>query len=98
MFDRVKLKELGERYERWKKKASAGRLREKRFTTVSGEEIAGLYTPLDLSQADYLRDMGLPGEYPYLRGIHPNGYRERPWTMRMFAGFGSAEETNARFK
>ena len=98
MFDRVKLEVLREHYERWKKKASAGRAPEKRFTTVSGEEIAGLYTPLDLSQADYLRDMGLPGEYPYLRGIHPNGYRERPWTMRMFAGFGSAEETNARFK
>jgi methylmalonyl-CoA mutase N-terminal domain/subunit len=56
-----------------------------------------LYTPLDVGDSDYLRDLGLPGEYPYTRGIHPTQYRGRPWTMRMFAGFGTAEETNARF-
>ena len=98
MFDEHMLEKLRQRYERWKGRASRGEQRQKQFTTVSGEQVAGLYTPLDLAGTDYLEDVGLPGEYPYLRGIHPNGYRERLWTMRMFAGFGLAEETNARFK
>lgn len=98
MFDREKLEELRGRYERWKQKAARGQQRRKQFTTVSGEPVEGLYTPLDIAESDYLGDLGLPGEYPYLRGVHANGYRERLWTMRMFAGFGSAEETNARFK
>ena len=50
------------------------------------------------ADADLARDMGLPGEPPFTRGVHPTGYRSRPWTMRMFAGFGSAEDTNARFR
>ena len=57
-----------------------------------------LYTPADVANLDYDRDLGLPGRYPFTRGIHPTGYRAKPWTMRMFAGFGRAEETNARFK
>jgi methylmalonyl-CoA mutase N-terminal domain/subunit len=68
------------------------------FTTVSGEPIKRLYTPLDLEGTDPVRDIGLPGTYPFTRGIHPTGYRGKLWTMRMFAGFGSAEETNARFR
>jgi methylmalonyl-CoA mutase N-terminal domain/subunit len=68
------------------------------FTTVSGEPIKRLYTPLDLEGTDPVRDIGLPGAYPFTRGIHPTGYRGKLWTMRMFAGFGSAEETNARFR
>jgi len=64
----------------------------------ASEEIDRLYTPDDLAQMDYARDLGLPGEYPYTRGVHSTMYRGRPWTMRMFAGFGTAEETNARFK
>ncbi|MDP2952230.1 MAG: methylmalonyl-CoA mutase family protein, partial [Chloroflexota bacterium] len=98
MFDEHMLEKLRLRYERWKEKTSRGQQRRKQFTTVSGEPVEGLYTPLDIAESDYLGDLGLPGEYPYLRGIHANGYRERLWTMRMFAGFGSAEETNARFK
>ena len=68
-----------------------------RFMTTSSTPIERLYTPLDLARNDYLRDIGHPGEYPYTRGIHPTGYRGKVWTMRMFAGFGTAEETNARF-
>ena len=68
-----------------------------RFMTTSSSPIERLYTPLDLASNDYLRDIGHPGEYPYTRGIHPTGYRGKVWTMRMFAGFGTAEETNARF-
>jgi len=68
-----------------------------RFMTTSSAPVERLYTPLDLASNDYLRDIGHPGEYPYTRGIHPTGYRSKVWTMRMFAGFGTAEETNARF-
>jgi methylmalonyl-CoA mutase, N-terminal domain len=67
-------------------------------TTQSGMPIKRLYTPEDGAQLDYTRDLGLPGEYPYTRGTQPTMYRAKPWTMRMFAGFGTAEETNARFK
>ena len=68
------------------------------FVTASGVPIERLYTPLDIADLDYLRDLGFPGEYPYTRGVHPTGYRGKLWTMRMFAGFGCAEETNARYK
>ncbi len=68
------------------------------FLTTSSEPIERLYTPLDLPDFDYERDLGLPGRYPYTRAIHPTLHRGRLWTMRMFAGFGTAEETNARFK
>ncbi len=69
-----------------------------KFTTVSGEPINTLYTPEDLENFDYLRDLNFPGEFPFTRGIHTNGYRGKIWTMRQFAGFGSPEDTNARFK
>ena len=72
--------------------------RRAKFITASSEEIDRLYTPLDLAAMEYNRDIGMPGAYPYTRGVHSTMYRGRPWTMRMFAGFGTAEETNARFK
>jgi methylmalonyl-CoA mutase N-terminal domain/subunit len=68
------------------------------FTTISGDPVKALYTPLDLAGFDYERDLGFPGEYPYTRGIRHNMYRGRLWTMRQFAGFGNAADTNARFK
>ncbi len=68
------------------------------YKTPSQIPVKEVYTPEDLPNSDYLRDVGMPGEYPYLRGVHPTGYRARLWTMRMFAGFGLAEETNERFK
>jgi methylmalonyl-CoA mutase, N-terminal domain len=67
------------------------------FTTISGLENEPLYTP-DNVQIDYDRDLGYPGLYPYTRGVYPSMYRGRLWTMRQFAGFGTAEETNARFR
>ncbi len=73
-------------------------VRPKRFNTVSGHPIRQLYTPADLANWDAGRDLGQPGEPPYTRGIHPTMYRGRLWTMRQFAGFGSAEDTNARFR
>ncbi len=65
------------------------------FTTIGGQPIKRLYTPHDIAGSDPIDDIGFPGQYPYTRGIHPTGYRGRLWTMRMFAGFGTAEETNA---
>ncbi|HET9000906.1 MAG TPA: methylmalonyl-CoA mutase family protein [bacterium] len=68
-----------------------------RFTTLSGLEVDRLYGPADLVLLDEARDLGLPGGYPFTRGIYPTMYRSRLWTMRMFAGYGGAEDTNARF-
>ncbi len=68
------------------------------FTTISGRPIERLYTPDDLTDLDYARDLNDPGAYPYTRGIHPTGYRGKLWTMRQFAGFGTPEETNKRYR
>jgi len=68
------------------------------FTTISGRPINELYTPTDIASLDYARDLGNPGDFPYTRGIHANGYRGKLWTMRQFAGFGTPEETNQRYK
>jgi methylmalonyl-CoA mutase N-terminal domain/subunit len=68
------------------------------FTTISGRPIERLYTAADLAALDYRRDLNDPGAFPYTRGIHPTGYRGKLWTMRQFAGFGTPEETNARYK
>nr|BAL56263.1 methylmalonyl-CoA mutase, N-terminal domain [uncultured Acetothermia bacterium]BAL57533.1 methylmalonyl-CoA mutase, N-terminal domain [uncultured Acetothermia bacterium]BAL58996.1 methylmalonyl-CoA mutase, N-terminal domain [Candidatus Acetothermum autotrophicum] len=72
--------------------------RRTKFITVSNEQIKRLYTPEDLKDFDYERDLGYPGEYPFTRGVYPTMYRGRLWTMRQFAGFGGPEETNRRFK
>jgi len=72
--------------------------RKRSFSTISGMPIEPIYGPWSSSDADGFRDVGLPGEPPFTRGIHPSGYRSRLWTMRMFAGFGAAEDTNARFR
>lgn len=68
------------------------------FTTESGIPVKRLYTPEDLEGSDYLSDTGFPGDYPYTRGVYPTMYRGRHWTMRMYAGFGTAEDTNQRFR
>ncbi len=103
MFDERKLDELRQAGAEWQDttlrhttERRAERANE--FTTISGETVKRLYTPADLPDFDYLRDLGFPGEYPYTRGVHATGYRGKLWTMRMFAGFGTAEETNQRFK
>jgi methylmalonyl-CoA mutase, N-terminal domain len=68
------------------------------FDTISGHPVRPLYTEEDRAETDSERDLGLPGEYPYTRGIYPSMYRGRFWTMRQFAGYGTAEETNERFR
>jgi len=70
----------------------------KKFTTISHREVNRIYDPGDIPDFNYLEDAGFPGEYPYLRGIQPTMYRGRIWTMRQYAGFGSAQDTNKRFK
>ena len=72
--------------------------RKRPFTTISGRPIDELYTPRDIASLDYQRDLADPGEFPYTRGIHPTGYRGKLWTMRQFAGFGTPEETNERYR
>ena len=72
--------------------------RQAAFTTESGIPVKRLYTPLDLADADYNGDLGYPGEYPYTRGVYPTMFRGRLWTMRNYAGFGTAEDTNKRFR
>src|SRR3954452_2988561 len=82
--------------ERWyRERYSAQPERDALFTTISGEEIEPLYTADDLGDPEQI---GVPGEYPYTRGVYPSMYRGRLWTMRQFAGFGTAEETNERFR
>lgn len=71
---------------------------QKEYSTVSGRKIKSVYTPLDLENFDYLKQSGFPGEFPYTRGVHPTMYRGRLWTMRQFSGFGTAEDTNKRYK
>ncbi|MDP9119935.1 MAG: methylmalonyl-CoA mutase family protein [Acidobacteriota bacterium] len=68
------------------------------WTTVSGMEVPHLVTPEEVADIDVRQDIGVPGEFPYTRGIHPTGYRGKLWTMRQFAGFGTAADTNERFK
>jgi len=72
--------------------------RQEKFETSSGVEIDAVYTPEDLVNFDYIRDLGYPGEYPFTRGVQPNMYRGRIWTIRQYAGFGTAEETNQRYR
>lgn len=72
--------------------------RKNSFQTVSLEEVNRLYTPADIENLNFARDISYPGEFPYTRGIHASGYRGKLWTMRQFAGFSTPEETNARFK
>jgi methylmalonyl-CoA mutase N-terminal domain/subunit len=103
MLDPNKLGRLRKSLEAWeqsvlKKTLSAVPERQQEFISTSSELINRLYTPLDVKDQDYERDLGLPGEYPYTRGVHPTLHRGKLWTMRMFAGFGTAEETNKRFK
>jgi methylmalonyl-CoA mutase N-terminal domain/subunit len=103
MYDPRQIAHLKTSLDAWEKttlRESLSRLPERQpeFLTTSSEPVNRLYTPLDVADLDYAVDLGLPGEYPFTRGVHPTLHRSRLWTMRMFAGFGTAEETNQRFK
>ncbi|MDZ7623282.1 MAG: methylmalonyl-CoA mutase family protein [Ignavibacteriaceae bacterium] len=93
MLDKKYLEKRAEFDEKVKSMKTTGM----KFTTVSGEKIDPLYAPDDIENINFLNDIGFPGEYPYTRGIHPNGYRGKIWTMRQFAGFGTPEDTNERY-
>src|SRR5262249_39474177 len=73
-------------------------LRKKTFSNLSGTEIRGAYTPADIADFEYDRDLGEPGQFPFTRGIYPTMYRGRLWTMRQFSGFATARETNRRYR
>jgi len=102
VFDKRKLEDVKKRKEDWEKEIvskSLEKLPEKgEFLTSSDIPVSRVYTPLDIADFDYLRDLGFPGEYPLTRGVYPTMYRARFWTMRQYAGFGTAEQTNQRFK
>jgi len=83
---------------KWKVEYLTGKERDFEFTTVSGKEIKPLYTPDDITELDYKRDLSYPGEYPFTRGVYNSMYRGRIWTMRLFSGFGTAKQTNERYK
>ncbi|MDA4111309.1 MAG: methylmalonyl-CoA mutase family protein [Thaumarchaeota archaeon] len=84
----------------WEKSVISSETPERKdvFENSSGIPLKRVYTPSDQTGLEYSRDLGLPGEYPYTRGVYPTMYRGRPWTMRMFSGFGSANQTNKRLK
>ncbi|ELY94779.1 acyl-CoA mutase large subunit family protein [Natrialba taiwanensis] len=102
MFDQEEIDRIREQREQWTEETLESTLdhhgeRQERFATVSNHEVDRLYTPDDIAELDYEDDLGFPGEPPYTRGPYPTMYRGRTWTMRQFAGFGTAEETNERF-
>ena len=101
VFDRKVFEDVEEGHKKWEKKLdkifSSNPERLKRFSTVSDREIKRIYTPEDVRDLDFSNDIGFPGEYPFTRGVQPSMYRGRFWTMRMFAGLGSAKDTNKRF-
>ncbi|MDB2244595.1 methylmalonyl-CoA mutase family protein [Halorubrum ezzemoulense] len=102
MYDDEELSQIREAKASWEAETLDPTLdrhgeRSERFATVSNREVDRLYTPDDVADLDYEEDLGFPGEPPYTRGVYPTMYRGRTWTMRQFAGFGTAEETNERF-
>ncbi|MEE8347833.1 MAG: methylmalonyl-CoA mutase family protein, partial [Dehalococcoidia bacterium] len=103
MADKQELKRIAQEKKRWEettlKKAldRNGERSDTEFRT-SSTQTQPLYTPLDIADTDYGRDIGFPGEYPYTRGVQPTMYRGRLWSIRQYAGFGTAQETNERFK
>jgi len=99
----AELERVKEELARWEKTTLAATLerrpeRKPAFRTASGIPVKRLYTPLDVADLDYTRDLGFPGEFPFTRGVYATMYRGRIWTMRQYAGYGTAEETNKRFK
>jgi methylmalonyl-CoA mutase N-terminal domain/subunit len=101
MFKKEDIDRVAEGRKTWKEvfRRSSSTISERleRFSTVSDRPIRDLYTPLDIKELDYTRDMGFPGQFPFTRGVQPTMYRGRLWTMRMFAGLGTAKDTNERF-
>ena len=101
-YDKKELDEISRRKEKWEAETvlkSFDKLPERgEFSTTSGIRVSRVYSPVEVVDADYLHDLGFPGEFPFTRGVYPTMYRARLWTMRQYAGFGTAEQTNQRFK
>jgi len=101
-LDKRKLEKIQQQKEEWEREIvskSLEKLPERgEFLTSSEIPVSRVYTPLDIADFDYLRDLGFPGQYPLTRGVYPTMYRARFWTMRQYAGFGTAEQTNQRFR
>jgi methylmalonyl-CoA mutase N-terminal domain/subunit len=103
MSDKEKINEIAKERERWEKTTLPKWIgqspeRKSEFRNHSGTLIKRVYTPEDIKDLDYMRDLGFPGEYPFTRGVHATMHRGRLWTMRQFSGYGTAEQTNQRFK
>ena len=98
MFSTEELNQIRRQGAEWREKNLGRQERKASYKTLSQIPVEAVYTPEHLESLDFGADVGLPGEFPYLRGVHPGGYRDRLWTMRMFAGFGLPEETNQRFR
>jgi len=103
MFDKDALGKIKTAKGKWEKEILDGALGKEKerkdvFTSISGEPIERLYTPLDVSDLDYNEQLGYPGQFPFTRGVQPTMYRGRFWTMRQYAGFGSARESNVRYR
>ena len=102
MFDEKKIGEIREGYRKWsdelEPKLAKRPERKGDFVNTSGIPVKRVYTPLDVADLDYMKELGLPGEYPFTRGVQPTMYRGRFWTMRQYAGFGTAEDTNRRYR
>jgi methylmalonyl-CoA mutase N-terminal domain/subunit len=101
--DRRELDEVSKQQKRWEREAVSNWLRrhperKTQFHNISQIPMKRVYTPIDVQNFNYLRDLGFPGEYPFTRGVHATMYRGRLWTMRQFSGFGTAEQTNRRFR
>jgi methylmalonyl-CoA mutase N-terminal domain/subunit len=102
MFDPKKIEDIRNQAKNWndrvEKTLSKNPERRKDFQTTSGIEVRRVFSPPDMAESDYMRDLNMPGEYPYTRGVQPTMFRGRFWTMRQYAGFGSAEDTNKRYR
>jgi len=102
MIDEKKIGEIREGYRKWsdelEPKLAKRPERKDDFINTSGIPVKRVYTPLDVADFDYMKELGLPGEYPFTRGVQPTMYRGRFWTMRQYAGFGTAEDTNRRYR
>lgn len=98
MFNEDDIADIKAEKEKWVEKAGNHKDAETFRVTPSGIKIKNVYTPEDIGNLDYLKDVNFPGSYPYTRGVYPAMYRERPWTIRMFSGFATPEETNKRWK
>jgi methylmalonyl-CoA mutase N-terminal domain/subunit len=103
MFDEKELEKIRTATEKWdqgavQKATARSPERKASFTSISGMPVERLYTPQDVAQLDYMGDLGFPGEFPFTRGVQPTMYRGRFWTMRQYAGFGNAKESNERYR